>query len=427
MPTPTETPAPSTNGELIDRVQQLRLSNQLAAGGSGSGRGSWLPWVLCGLMAVAWAGVGVRWYRASESPGEGGPGAAKGPGGGSGGTPAGPGASGPAIPQGGLVLQVKGVLAPYMQITLSPIDVAGEVTEINFKEGDRVFANKTVLAKIRSTRYQNDATNAAAGLLSARAQVARAEATLAATRSREAKSVSAAEAATARIAKARASVVQATLDLERAQTPVTAVATRDEAVARKAIAEAEERAARADLTAAEKEIEAAKADAKAAEAGVDAARSEVNGAQARKDEADRVLANCEIKAPIDGTILTKSVEKGSLVSPMSFNVASGICTMADLSDLEAEIAVREEQVGDVRPGQECQVVSAAAPGRTYKGRVDRIMPIADDTNSTIKVRVKVQLPAIGQANEEPGQFLKPKMSTVVRIYNTQIPEFGAKK
>ena len=41
------------------------------------------------------------------------------------------------------------------------------------------------------------------------------------------------------------------------------------------------------------------------------------------------------------------------------------------------------------------------------------------------VRVKVQLPAIGQTNEEPGQFLKPKMSTVVRIYNKTIPEFTA--
>ena len=69
------------------------------------------------------------------------------------------------------------------------------------------------------------------------------------------------------------------------------------------------------------------------------------------------------------------------------------------------------------------MASAAAPNRIYRGRVDRIMPIADDSKNTIKVRVKVQLPA----GEQPGSVLKPKMSTVVRIYNTMIPEFGTPK
>ena len=77
MPTPTEKAPPSSNGELIDRVQQLRLDNQLGAGRRSSG-GSWLPWVLCGLMAVAWAGVGVRWYKVAgtgDGPSAGAPGA----------------------------------------------------------------------------------------------------------------------------------------------------------------------------------------------------------------------------------------------------------------------------------------------------------------------------------------------------------------
>lgn len=97
--------------------------------------------------------------------------------------------------------------------------------------------------------------------------------------------------------------------------------------------------------------------------------------------------------------------------------------MADLSDLEAEIDVREDQVMAIQTGQECQVAAIANPNRVYKGRVDRVMPIADDTKNTIKVRVKVQLPP----GEEPGSFLKPKMSTVVRVYNTTIPPFDREK
>lgn len=109
-----------------------------------------------------------------------------------------------------------------------------------------------------------------------------------------------------------------------------------------------------------------------------------------------------------------------LVSPTSFNVAAGICSMADLSDLEAEIDVREDQIGQVRTGLECRLCPVADPNREYLGRVDRIMPIADDTKNTIKVRIKVQLPP----TEPPGSFLKPKMSTVVRVYNSEIPVFG---
>ena len=54
---------PAANGELVNRVQQLRLNDQLGAGKTARGGASWLPWVLCGLMAVAWAGVGIRGYR----------------------------------------------------------------------------------------------------------------------------------------------------------------------------------------------------------------------------------------------------------------------------------------------------------------------------------------------------------------------------
>src|SRR6185503_10126051 len=100
MTTPSEPRlAASANGELANRVQQLRLDNQLGMGsGRATGGGSWLPWVLCGLLAVTWAGVGVRWYKAAPRSDE--PGA----------TPAGStGTQGvaPAVEAGALVTQLK--------------------------------------------------------------------------------------------------------------------------------------------------------------------------------------------------------------------------------------------------------------------------------------------------------------------------------
>src|SRR5579872_117029 len=151
----------SANGELINRVQQLRLDGQLGRG-QGSSRGSWLPWVLCGMMAIAWAGVGVRWYRAPDASSDAAPsnGAAKSTGNGV------SASNKPDSKPGELLLQIKGTLIPFLQINLSPDDVAGVVTEIFFKEGDRVKEGQ-LLARIRNNRYKNDYDGAKAALDSA--------------------------------------------------------------------------------------------------------------------------------------------------------------------------------------------------------------------------------------------------------------------
>jgi HlyD family secretion protein len=408
MPTEVLGAEPSTNGELINRVQQLRLDGQLGRG-QGSTRSSVLPWVLCGMMAVAWAGIGMRWYKAPETSGEA---SAQNP---SGSTAKQNGntsslvnpqaANQPVVPSGALVLQIKGTLTPFLQINLSPDDVAGVVTEIYFKEGDRVKKGQ-LLAKIRNNRYLNDKNASKAALESAQCHLDELHP--------DSVRLIEKQQAEAELAEAEANRVRTKQDLDRLSTQ------------------------RASAVVSGQDIDKAVADLKGAEARVirlkkaydiliegprkeklQGAEADVLNARARLKECERLLANCDVCAPIDGTILTKVADPGVVVSPMSFNVASGICSMADLSDLEAEIDVREDQVTQIQTGQECQVVAIANPNRAYKGRVDRVMPIADDTKNTIKVRVKVLLPQ----GEEPGSFLKPKMSTVVRVYNTIIPPF----
>jgi multidrug resistance efflux pump len=403
QPADTELPRPSANGELINRVQQLRLDGQLGQG-TGQNRGSWLPWVICAMLAIAWIGVGVRSYKAVEPVAEA---AAPQP---SAASPAGSTPSGGQreYAKGELLLQIKGILTPFVQINFSPDDVAGVVTEIHFKEGDQVKKGQ-LLARIRPTRYQNDRDAARAALEAAISRLDE----LKPESVREIEK----EQAKAEQAEAEANRIRAEKDLERLKNSKPGVVSSqdwDKAVA--------------DLRAAEaREIRLEKAYKLILEGPrkqrIDAARSDVDSARAKYLEAERLLQNCTICSPIDGTILTKVADPGVLVSPTSFNVASGICTMADLSDLEAEIDVREDQITLVQPGLECQIAAIANPGRVYQGRVDRIMPIADDTKNTIKVRVKVRLPA----GESPGSFLKPKMSTVVRVYKNEIPPFDRKK
>lgn len=408
---PRTSPSPSgSDGVLIERVQQLRLDTQLAVRGSNwKSRTAWLPWILVILMALAWAGAGLRLYRnGGLTPVPAGPAASTAtpiPSGTTPATSATPSApasaSRPSSPPaaGELLLQIKGTIIPSLQINLSPDDVSGVVEEIYFKEGDRVKQGQ-VLARIRNNRYMNDYYAAQAAVAAAKARLA--DLTGQAVRPEER------QQAEAELEEARAAWIRADQEVKRLS------------------------AQRSSGTVSAQELERADADLKAAAARVsrlqaslalltmgarreriEAAQAELRQAEARLQEAERLLRNCEVRAPIDGTILTKVADRGALVSPMSFNVAAGICSMADLSKLEVEIDVPERQITKIQRGLDCLVQADADPNRGYRAVVDRIMPIADDTKNVVKVRIRIYLPP----SEEPGSFLKPKMSVVATIYN----------
>jgi HlyD family secretion protein len=411
---------PTANGELVNRVQQLRLDGQLGTDTGRRGGGSWVPWLLCGLLAVSWVGVGVRYYRqpsvsrpADSVEGAKQPGAAVQP---TGGTPA-------AAP-GEIVLQLKGNLIPYLQIAVSPRDVAGEITRITFWEGKLVKQGET-LATLLNSQYANRFNTDQASVLSAEAQVTKAEGGEVAATVRVAKAKSTLAATEARVTKAVAVQDRAAKDFEQArqQRMGNAISSQEyqKFEADKAVADAETVVARADVETAKREVEATEAELRTSKAHVTAARAEVTAAESRRDEAKRLLDNCTIVAPIDGTVLTKKADRGSLVSPAAFNVSASLCEIADLRMLEVEVDVPERQIMRVRPGLECQVAADADPNRVYRGVVHRVMPIADDSKNVIKVRIRVFLPR----NEEAGSFLKPKMSVVATVVNRPFTANGA--
>jgi multidrug efflux pump subunit AcrA (membrane-fusion protein) len=419
MATPSESRlGTSTNGDLVDRVQQLRLDNQLGNGKSGAGmsRGAWLPWVLCALLALSWVGVGVRWYKAAPPKEEGAapvvPQNANAPG-------AQPIAGNqPVAAPGELITQLKGTVIPSLQVTVSPRDVAAEITDIFFAEGKRVKQNDK-LATLLDHQYANRLKSDEAAAKASEAMVARAEASQTSANAKVAKAKAAQAAAEARVARAVAVQVRANKDFDQAieQRKVGAIGAQEyqKFEADKLAADADKVAADADVIAAKREVDAANADLNTAVASLDSAKADRDAAEARRKESRRLVDNCVVTAPIDGIILTKSADKGALVSPMSFNVAAGICTIADLSKLEVEIDVPERQITRLNAGQACVLQADADPSRAYRGVVDRVMPIADDTKNVVKVRIRVYL----KKNEEQGTFLKPKMSITATVYNKE--------
>ncbi len=393
-------PTPSVNGELRDRVQKLRLGAGGAKGSRGGGV-AWLPWVLCLALALTWAGVAMRTYRAAAKDGDA-----------AGGGPAGGGPSGgsakPAAAAGTMQLVVKGYVIPSRQITVSPIDVGGKVIELNVIEG-KLYKQNDLLARLDPASYD-------AAVAEVKATLAGAEQRLAAAQNRrdeqDPKAVRQVEydQVEEKLKEAKANEQKAKRDYDRLTgAGGSAVAGRELQQG-----EGEYKASAARVKGLEADLKLLRAGPRpekmaALVADVEAARADVQAAQARLTNAEWRRGNCEIKAPIAGTVLTKSAELGNLVNPMAFSGGGGICVMADLAEPEIDLKVAERDIAKVKVGLKCRFVPDAYQDREYAGQIDRIMPIANRSDNTINLRVKVKLPD----GEAPGTFLKPDMGGVV--------------
>jgi multidrug resistance efflux pump len=157
-----------------------------------------------------------------------------------------------------------------------------------------------------------------------------------------------------------------------------------------------------------RDYEAAEFSFKAMARHVEKMQEDVAQARADRNTAKWNFDNCEVKAPVSGTILTKKAEKGNIVNPIAFNISTSLCEMADLKDLEVDLSIQERDIALISKGQLCRVRPEAYKDRVYEGVVSRLMPIADRAKGAIPVRVKLKVPP-----EEEGVYLKPDMGVIV--------------
>lgn len=120
--------------------------------------------------------------------------------------------------------------------------------------------------------------------------------------------------------------------------------------------------------------------------------AEVALAEARVREAEQMKANMFIRAPFDGTVISKDAEVGESILPGGMGEASGrgsAVTVADLEHLEVECDVKEDYISRISQGQNAEVAVDAVPKFRYQGRVRKIIPMGDRARATIKVQVEI--------------------------------------
>ncbi len=117
-------------------------------------------------------------------------------------------------------------------------------------------------------------------------------------------------------------------------------------------------------------------------AAIDVAKSMVTAAEVS-------LENTLIRAPFDGTVLTKNADVGEVVAPMAASASSkaAVVTLADMSSLEAEIDVSESNIEKIKINQLCTITLDAYPDKSYEGFVAKVVPTADRSKATVMVKV----------------------------------------
>jgi RND family efflux transporter MFP subunit len=137
------------------------------------------------------------------------------------------------------------------------------------------------------------------------------------------------------------------------------------------------------------EFDNAEAAYNSAQATVSAAEAALRAARAEADYAAVQVENTFIRAPFDGTVLTKDADVGEVVAPFASSASSkgAIVTLADMNSLEVEADVSESNIQSVAPGQRCVVVLDAFPADPYTGYVKKIVPTADRAKATVMVKV----------------------------------------
>ncbi len=134
---------------------------------------------------------------------------------------------------------------------------------------------------------------------------------------------------------------------------------------------------------------ASQSDLDAADAKYKEVLASIDVAKANVDAAEVALENTIIRAPFDGTVLTKDADVGEIVAPFgaSINTKGAVVTIADMSSLQVEADVSESNIEKITPDQNCSIILDAYSDYSYPGYVAKIVPTADRTKATVLVKV----------------------------------------
>lgn len=135
-------------------------------------------------------------------------------------------------------------------------------------------------------------------------------------------------------------------------------------------------------------LDAADTSRRAASAQRDLAKATVAQADAALRRAREVQRDTTLTSPIDGVVVERNYDAGSLASPGD----KAVVVVADLRVLKLEAGVSELEAGRLRPGMPARISVQARPGEVFEGRLAAIAPEVDARNRHFAIEVRTNNP-----------------------------------
>jgi HlyD family secretion protein len=156
------------------------------------------------------------------------------------------------------------------------------------------------------------------------------------------------------------------------------------------------------------------------------AKGALTQAEGQASYAKSLLDATAIRAPVSGTILERTAEKGELITAQFASSAEGgpqgsVVSLADLNDIQADLDVSQDDFAKLTPHQKAVVSVDAFPDLHWNGVIAEVSPEANRQKATIEVKVQII---------DPDSHLRPEMNTTVRFIaeenkNTNTQSAGA--
>lgn len=152
-------------------------------------------------------------------------------------------------------------------------------------------------------------------------------------------------------------------------------------------------------------------DYESARLSLQQAQSLVAQRQEAVNKAQTNLSYATITSPIDGVVLSKSVEEGQTVAS-SFSTPTLFTIVKDMTDMRVVASVDEADIGQVKVGQRVTYTVDAYPDETFEGTVTQVRNEATTENNVVTYEVVIAAP-------NPDLKLKPGLTANVTIYTLE--------
>ena len=159
------------------------------------------------------------------------------------------------------------------------------------------------------------------------------------------------------------------------------------------------------------ELDTARANVDRAAAGEASARANVAEVRATVSTDETNLSKASIRSPIDGVVLTRTVDPGNAVAA-SLQAVTLFSVAEDIARLRLEVSVDEADVGSVQVNQKATFTVSAYPSRRYPAKITRVAFGSTKTDNVVTYTTYLDV-------DNSDQSLRPGMTAAATIVSTE--------